>query len=396
MPRPHPESRDSSRLEYWGNGLYVTPATTGAGADDGLQQAWSDRIRSPLREPRSERNFDSTTIWDTTREAIFDIVEGKPVLHLIGYLIDLGTAELYLGPTLDVLGLEDVEELKKELAFAHIAGVPVVPNTPSVAAELAAHERDLFATGFALGAGDDRKRMVLTAAQDLDLQSADVLGRIPAHVPISQGQMRLALQAARRELDARSEAGRILASIRLAISELRALLGDDRRNENALQRCLTRHPVLFGPDYAEVLPKHRLGGDYELDYALRRASGQVDLVEIEASTHKLFTQKGHVTAPLAQAEQQVMDWLAWLEKYGGLARRDLPELQRPAGYIVIGLDRHLDDQGLDRLRQRNAIFSGALTVMTYDGLLRRAEALLSRLEGLARASNGASVRAGSS
>jgi predicted SAM-dependent methyltransferase len=28
--------------------------------------------------------------------------------------------------------------------------------------------------------------------------------------------------------------------------------------------CLTRHPLLFGPDYMEIISTHRLGGDYEL------------------------------------------------------------------------------------------------------------------------------------
>lgn len=387
MPRPHLKDA-SSRLEYWGEGLYISPATTGADAADPLHQAWAERVKAPLRERGSDGGFTSMSILDGSREAIFDIVDDKPVIHLIGYLIDLGTAELYLGPTFDVEGFDDDEDVKRHLAYAHIAGVPVVPNSPAVAASLGAYERELFASGFEVREGDERKRLQLTAVQDLELDDPDVLRNLPPHMPVSQGEMRLALEAARRELDARAEAGRVLRSIRLAISELNDLLEDERRNENALQRCLTRHPVLFGPDYIEVLPKHRLGGDYELDYALRRASGQVDLVEIEASTHKLFTQKGHVAASLAQAEQQVMDWLAWLERFGGLARRDLPELQRPSGYVVIGRDRDLDEQGLARLTQRNVVFGGAVTVMTYDGLLRRAQALLERLEGLARAQDG--------
>lgn len=212
-----------------------------------------------------------------------------------------------------------------------------------------------------------------------------MLDKLRDDAPLSQGEMRLALDVARRELAARTQAAAVLDSIRLAMRELRELLEAEERNENALQRCLTRHPVLFGPDYIEVLPKHRLGGDYELDYALRRSSGQVDLVEIEASNHQLFTKKGHVAAPLAQAEQQVMDWLAWLEAYGGLARRDLPELQRPSGYVVIGRDAGLDAPRKARLLQRNALFGGAVTVMTYDGLLTRAAALLNRLEGLGQA-----------
>jgi len=94
---------------------------------------------------------------------------------------------------------------------------------------------------------------------------------------------------------------------------------------------------------------------------------------------------------LMQAEQQVMDWLSWVERYGGLARRDLPELQRPSGYVVIGRDEDLSEADGARLMQRNVVFGGAIVVMTYDGLLRRASALLKRLEGLASASAASSA-----
>ncbi|MCB8980031.1 MAG: hypothetical protein H6657_21685 [Ardenticatenaceae bacterium] len=58
-----------------------------------------------------------------------------------------------------------------------------------------------------------------------------------------------------------------------------------------MQRCLTDNPILFGLDYQLVIPKQALGSEYEMDYALVRWNGQIDLVEIEASTHKLFTKK---------------------------------------------------------------------------------------------------------
>src|SRR6202007_2214123 len=97
------------------------------------------------------------------------------------------------------------------------------------------------------------------------------------------------------------------------------------------QRALTRNAVLFGADYSRVHPKFRLGGDYEMDFALVRSSGLVDLGEIEASTHRLLNKRGDAAAPLVHAEQQVLDWLSWLDQHGSLARRDLPELQRPFG-----------------------------------------------------------------
>ena len=86
--------------------------------------------------------------------------------------------------------------------------------------------------------------------------------------------------------------------------------------------------------------------------------------------------------PLVHAEQQVLDWLDWIERHGELARRDLPQLQRPVGYVVIGRDDTLDEDAQRRLRQRNAMLAPSIEIMTYDGLLSRAKALLGHFEQL--------------
>ena len=175
----------------------------------------------------------------------------------------------------------------------------------------------------------------------------------------------------------------MLAALRLAISEMSRALSADSRNEAVLQQCLTRHPILFGPEYSRLVAEFRLGGDYRMDFALVRSSGLADLVEIEASTHAVFNRRGDPSGALVHAEQQVLDWLAWLDRFGELARRELPEIQRPVGYVVIGRDTGWEDEHHRRLQQRNLVFGAALQVLTWDGLLRRATTLLQHLEGLA-------------
>jgi hypothetical protein len=139
-----------------------------------------------------------------------------------------------------------------------------------------------------------------------------------------------------RELCERETAGRILASLRIAIEDLSRCLAGEGRNEGVLQRCLTDNPILFGPEYVRVIPKHRLGAEFEMDYALERVSGLFDLVEIEASSHALFTRSGNPTQQLVHAEQQVLDWIDWIEAHGEYARYGLPGLVSPVGYVVIG------------------------------------------------------------
>jgi hypothetical protein len=162
---------------------------------------------------------------------------------------------------------------------------------------------------------------------------------------------------------------------------LEGLLDEKERNENALQRCLTENPILFGTEYARVIPKHGLGDEYEMDYALERVSGLVDLVEIEASTHPLFTQAGNPRKELVHAEQQVIDWLDWIEQHGEYARHRLPGLMQPLGYVIIGGTLGMSEEERKRLHRRNSMFRGALQILTYDDLLDRARTLLQILEG---------------
>jgi hypothetical protein len=131
-----------------------------------------------------------------------------------------------------------------------------------------------------------------------------------------------------------------------------------------------------------VLPKHRLGSEYEMDYALERLDGVVDLLEIEASTHRLFTQAKNPTQHVVHAEQQVLDWLDWIDTNGEYARtgpKGLAGLVRPVGYVLIGRSTDWSDDDFARLRRRNQALSGSIRVVTYDQLLEHARNLLSRL-----------------
>jgi len=119
-----------------------------------------------------------------------------------------------------------------------------------------------------------------------------------------------------------------------------------------------------------------------MDYALEKTTGIWDLAEIEASTLPLFTQKGNPRKELVHAEQQVMDWLRWLERNTSYARENLPGIQRPIGYVIIGRTPASDDHRA-RLKWRNAFFKGDLRILTYDDILFRAKNLLYLLEGAA-------------
>jgi hypothetical protein len=200
---------------------------------------------------------------------------------------------------------------------------------------------------------------------------------------LSPAELLVLRGAVQREFEARDEAGRLLASLRAGIQELTVELQAEAANEGELQACLTRNPLLFGLDYHRVIPQHRLGAEYVMDYALERVSGFVDLVEIEASAHALYTQQHKPTAALVRAEQQVLDWLDWIERNADYARQSLPGVQRPLGYVVIGRSSSLSEEDQARLRRRNTTLQGSVQVLTYDDLLARAQMMLDRLQGAA-------------
>jgi hypothetical protein len=297
---------------------------------------------------------------------------GKPSFSYVIFGIDFGSAELAVHEAFSSVE-PDREEILEAIGAAYAFNVPIVPNTQELTSELRAWEREFFIYGFKSGSGSSR--LMPSQYVDVDIDSLKALDGLGSVQPIHPSEVRVLLETVRNELSILEGARRAMDSLREGIDELSVLLRRSDCSEHELQRCLTRHPILFGPEYIQVVPKFRLGGDFEMDFALQRGSGLIDLVEIEAARHPLFNKRGDPRAQLVHAEQQVLDWHAWIDRHGELARRDLPELQRPVGLVVIGRDSLLEQGDQERLRQRNAILTPAVEVMTYDGLLLRAENL---------------------
>lgn len=375
-----------SRVEYWEQNPWRLPAThRHEDDDDPLEHAWQERVTNPKRPRESSSGHTTTNLMRSAKEVIYcRDEEGRGTFQYVTWGLDFGSAEFTVHVTW-LLAEPTRDDLLRTIGFALALRVPVVPDTDELSAELAALEREVLARGFPVEDHDRTRHLIPSKYADLDVDAVEALDVLSRAEPIMPSETRVLLATARRELDARAEAGRVLKALRLGISELGEALQTDHRNEGALQSCLTRHPILFGPEYRRLIPKFRLGGDFELDFALQRAGGLVDLVEIEASTHAVFNRRGDPSAALVHAEQQILDWLNWLDRYGELPRRDLPEIQRPTGYVVIGRDLKWDDTAHRRLQQRNQVLGGALQVLTWDGLVRRASTLLSHLEGLSEA-----------
>ena len=336
--------------------------------------------------PRS-RSAVGNAFIERCRELVYDEQEGKPVFHCIAWSINAERLDLELSPLVDILITEDTaeeqsEEIRYILAAALMAEVPVYPNTDALAPALAKHTRDLFVEGFTAPDGQGKHvRLRLVNAPEPRAEILEYFKGRSMTRQFSPAEVHLVREAALREIARRDQAARILAQVELAVSELSNTLVATRANERSLQRCLERNPILFGTEYVRIITKHRLGSEYEMDFALERLDGLVDLVEIEASTRPLFTKAGDPSKYLVHAEQQALDWLEWVEHNSPYAREKLPGLATPIAFVVIGRSSNFNAVTAKRLRRRNIELGRRVRIQTYDDLLAGARHLLKILEG---------------
>lgn len=349
----------------------------------------SDQLSELVHAALGDRSADSEDwpirdLYRMAKEIVFDVnVDGKVKLIPMTWLLDCETFEYALVGVIE--GTFDTdEEVKQEIVYALDWEIPVVPNSDAVAPRLEAIYADLMANGLSMKFEGKTQRFEITERLRFDFEST-LKGDRRVVQPVEVG---LLLTRLREEQAQNSEAKAVLARLTAASAELRGLLGAVRRNESDLQSCLTKYPALLGASYRRVIPQHRLGSDFVADYALELTDGSIDVMEIEASTHSLYTKNGDPTVYLVHAEQQVVDWLAWLDEHSPYARAKLPGLRRACGIVVIGTRAGLNEEDGERLRWRNIMYAGRLTVLTYDDLLDRCETLQELLLNRDRNTNG--------
>lgn len=267
------------------------------------------------------------------------------------------------------------------LALGLALDVPIYPNTKRVESQLVKYYKIILEKGFT-APGNDGKRVRLKATNSKSLSDFSInnINKIDFKKLWSAIDLLLLKENIETELQKLNNAQRTLGLLKVAISELQQALEIPMRNENELQRILTQNPILFGLEYSRIIPKHQLGSDYELDYALEQYSGIIDFVEIEASSHKLYTNAGNPSKDLVHAEQQAIDWINWVETNNSYARNKLKTLFAPKAFIIIGRSKDLTDKDVESLRRRNKIFNNALIILTFDDLLVKAQTVLRVLE----------------
>lgn len=376
-----------SRLERWAQPLSLGFSVA---IND---RAKADRIIALQKELRSEQEklgdasgFTISTMIRSCRELIFDVVDGKTLFHAVSYSINGDTLEIQAEPKFEISASPDQDEddeLRHILAIAAIEEVPVYPNTSDLAPRLAEVHRKMLSEGFTAPDGKGgRMRLKQAARPTTEFTDPKFLTQIDCTTPIYPAEVEIIRGVLFEELSRLGRAEQVLASLDVAVDHLSDLLESPTRNENSIQRCVTKNPILFGTEYYRIIPKHRLGSEYEMDYAAEKINGIVDLIEIESSNLNLYNKSGNPTSHLVHAEQQVLDWISWIERNNSYARDKLPGLVSPVGYVVIGRRSSLSAADLEKLARRNVHWRGQVQILTYDDLLDRAKNLKAHLEAL--------------
>lgn len=167
------------------------------------------------------------------------------------------------------------------------------------------------------------------------------------------------------------------------IKEYESLL-DEKCSEYIVHEFLSKHTYFFNGilrlyGFSPIYSKIRLGSEYEVDFAFFDTGSfgpEWNLVEIESPSKKMFTKSGDPTAALTHAIQQIRNWHTWIHENLDYARKLMPLIEYPLGYVFIGRRSHLTEttkRKLRRLAQDHRMF---MRIHTLDWFLSAAKSAI--------------------
>ncbi len=332
-----------------------------------------------------KQNNKEETINDfigSCKELIFDEQDDNYLFYGISCIFDMDNIAIELSNAFEItIDKNNEEEFRNILAIASMEEVPVYPNTNELSSVLEKFHRSMLINGFtAPSENGERIKLKLVHSIEKEMYNPEILNKLDYTKTYFPSDYLVIKTLISNEFSRLNNVKRLLGTLEIAISKLEILLNKDKRNENEIQKCLTNYPILFGTDYAKLIHKPKCGSEYELDYALQKYSGEYELIEIEASTHQLYTKQGNPSQHLVHAEQQVIDWLHWIERNHAYAREKFQGIISPIAYVIIG--KYKDDNEKEKIKRRNAIYKGQIIILTYDDLILKAKNLLINLEKL--------------
>ncbi|MCF7860893.1 DUF4263 domain-containing protein [Candidatus Woesearchaeota archaeon] len=154
---------------------------------------------------------------------------------------------------------------------------------------------------------------------------------------------------------------------------------DKKGKEEELQTFLLKNSWLLGLEYENAQPQ-KIGVRKRYDFYVEKYDGYADIVEIKKSSENLFLKNGKMSKPLADALQQLIEYIddAIIE---GDSKRISNKLQinflKPKGILIIGKTKN---EEIKQKIAQLAYYFHNIEILTYDDLYERGKCIVSSLE----------------
>ena len=177
-------------------------------------------------------------------------------------------------------------------------------------------------------------------------------------------------------------------NIKEDIDEYRSLI-DRNAPEEVIHQFLANHSYFFNDlirlfNSSPLYSKIKLGSDFELDFCFMDPSSfgpNWVFIEIEKPEYKLFNKSGDPSNKLSHAIRQVQDWQNWVSENISYARKTMPGINYPRGYVFIGRRKELEGKPelINRLERINYDNRLSVEVRTFDYFITSALSVLNLL-----------------
>lgn len=183
-----------------------------------------------------------------------------------------------------------------------------------------------------------------------------------------------------------------IADARRALNRYETLLHGDGTTETQMQQFLSRNPLIFGLQYANIRPQVE-GPSGTMDFLLERLDGYNDLVELKGPGEKLIIAPAHLpgtklpsphqyrlSKALGQALAQALAYRERLTRHPGTSEEihGIPNPRHPRLIMVLGRTEDLDQHKKDVLLELNRSLHRT-EIIGYDALALRAQTTLDNI-----------------
>jgi hypothetical protein len=144
-----------------------------------------------------------------------------------------------------------------------------------------------------------------------------------------------------------------------------------------------KHRVLLSPQCKEVWPQKLLGNKHKVDFVVREYDDSYTAIELKLPNVPLFTKDLNLRQQVKDGLQQLRNYCDYIDWNRDSVEREenLPGIIHPRGILVIGRRKDLSPEAAKKLASMNRD-SVRFTIMTYDDLIDRANALINSMKTL--------------